>query len=170
MSQRRKQLGITAEKLAGVLGVDRKSLSSWENSGLSTMPQDIYVLDAWCERLGLSVGQALDDHASFIEADFITDPEHMRAIRLWYGRYLSDKSFSQTIHRITPLCSETLDLLNRLIERIAKTTFEEGDWISRQDLTWEKTVTVARANGTLSDMRSIEVGKEDGKEDGNNEA
>jgi transcriptional regulator with XRE-family HTH domain len=155
MSQRRKQLGITAERLAGILGVDRKSLSSWESSDASTMPRNIYVLDAWCEQLGLSMGQALDNNASVIEADFITDPRHMRAVRLWYGRYLNDKSFSQTIHKITPLCSETLDLLNQLIEKIAKTTLEDGDWISRQDLTWDKTVAVARDRGTLKDMQYI---------------
>ena len=133
MIARRKLYGFTVEKLALEIDVDRKTLGQWENPRSNSMPRDIFVLDRWCETLGLSLGEALDDRPP-LDEDIISDPVHIKAFRVWYARYTREKPFARLIHRITRWDSQMLTLINELLDRVEKTAENEDPLIKAAKL------------------------------------
>ena len=129
MVRRRKRHKMTAEQLASKIKVDRKTLSQWESKTSPAMPRDMQMLDRWCEELGLSLGEALDDRLPLDES-VITDPVHVKAFRLWYARYTREDAFAKIIHKITTWDTDTLDLFNQIIARIERSAGREDEDIA----------------------------------------
>lgn len=138
MKQRRKELNLSSGELAITLGVSRKSFSQWESPNHELMPRSLKILERWCDELGLSLGEALDE-TKVPDDEFMRDPQHLKGIRVFYSRYMSEEGFATMIHRLQTMDNDTLLHLSGLINRLSSQV--DADKVVEMDRKWSEMIS-----------------------------